>query len=147
MTMATGVYGPFLLSLGTGSPNFQLNATDTVNLSLVTDTHTPDFDTDDAYADIDNEVTGTGWAAAQALASPTFTADTGNDLVKLDGTDVNETGTTLSSIEGVIVWDDSITTPTADPLICAIDFGATYNTSSGTLAITWAANGLMYISY
>lgn len=148
MVMATGVYGKFLLALGTGSPNFLLNAGDVVKLALVNDTETPDFDVDDDYTDLSaNEVTGTGWAAAQALASPTFTLDATNNLVKLDGTDVNAATTTLTGIRGVGVYDDTVTTPTADPLICAINFGSTYNTSSGTLAITWHANGLCYISY
>lgn len=144
MTMATGVYGTLLTKMGTGSPNFQLNASDTVKLSLVTDTHTPDFDSDGVVGDIDNEVTGTGWAAAQALGSPTWTIDTGNTLAKLDGTDVSASTTTLADIEGVIAWDDTVSN---DDLLCAIDFGQTYQTTAGTLAITWSSNGLMYISY
>lgn len=148
MTLATGVYGKFILALGTGAPNFLLNASDVVKIALVNDTETPDFDVDDDITDIGaNQITGTGWAAAQNLGSPTFTHDTANNLCKLDGTDVNASTTTLTGIRGVGIYDDTVTTPTADPLICAINFGATYNTSSGTLAITWHANGLMYISY
>ena len=144
MAMATGVYGPFLTALGTGSTAFALNASDDVKLALVTDTHTPDFDLDDEYVDLDNEVTGTGWASAQSLASPTWAIDTANNRVELDGTDVSAASTTLSNIEGVVAYDDTVT---GDKLLCAIDFGSTYSTSTGTLSITWAASGLMYISY
>jgi len=149
MTMATGVYGKFLLTLGTGSPNFLLNAGDTIKLALVTDAETPVFDTDQVYGDVSaNEVLGTGWTASGTLNSPTFTQDTTLNLVKLSGANVSAASTTLTNIRGVVPYDDTIATPVVKPLICAINFGQTYSTTAGTLAITWnIANGLMYITY
>jgi len=148
MTMATGVYGKFLLACGTGSPNFQLNAVDTVKLALTSDAFTPNFDTHDRFTDIaPNEVVGTGWTAAQPVGSPTFTQDTTLNLCKFSGAAVSAAGTTLTGIRGVNLFDDTIVTPFPDPLMSAINFGATYNTNAGTLSITWNANGFMYISY
>ena len=148
MTMATGVYGKFLLALGTGSPNFQLNAADVVKLALVTDAETPIFDTDSAYADVSaNEVVGTGWTAAGTLNTPTFVQDLTLNLVKLTGANISAASTTLTNIKGVVPFDDTLATPIVKPLICSINFGQTYSTTAGTLAITWHSNGLMYITY
>lgn len=147
MTMATGVYGRFVLALGLGTPNFQLHAIDTIKLPLVADAETPIFDTDLSYSELSpNEVSGTGWAAGGiVLSSPTFTLDTTLNLAKFSGANVNASGTTLTNIRGVCPYDSSVA---GNPLICAINFGQTYSTTGGTVAITWnTANGLMYITY
>lgn len=142
MAMASGIYGPFIRDAITNVKAFALNASDTIKHDLVSDTHTPNFDTHDELADLTNIVTGTGWAGALTLGSPTFTIASG--VAKFDGTDISVGSTTLTGVEGIVLWDDTIA---GDPLLCAVDFTTTYATVSGTMAITWAAGGIFTIDY
>jgi hypothetical protein len=142
MTIASGIYGPFIRDAINNTKAFALNASDTIKQDLVTDTYTPNFDTHTNLSDLTNIVTGTGWAGAVTLGSPTFTIASG--FATFDGADVSAATTTLSNIEGVAVWDDTIA---SDPLLCLVDFGSTYSTVAGTLAITWNANGIFRFDY
>lgn len=142
MAMASGVYGPFLRDAIGNVKAFALNASDTIKYDLVSDTHTPNFDTHDELADLTNIVTGTNWAGALPLSTPTFTIASG--VAKFDGADVSVATTTLTGVEGVILWDDTLA---GDPLIVAVDFGTTYATTAGTFAITWNASGIFTIDY
>lgn len=143
MTMASGVYGPFLRDAITNAKAFALNASDTVKYEFVSDTYTPNFDTHDEEADITNEVTGSGYTTGgEALGSPTFAIASG--VATFDGTDVSLGSTTLTSVEGVVLFDDTLS---GDPLLCAVDFGSPYSTVAGTFAITWNASGIFTIDY
>lgn len=142
MAMASGIYGPFVRDAITNTKDFALNASDVVKMDLQSDTASPNFNTHDELADLTNIVTGTGWAGAITLASPVFTIATG--YATFDGTDVSQAGTTLSLVEGVSLWDDTLV---GDPLLCSVDFGATYSTSSGTFAITWSTSGIFRFKY
>ena len=144
MTMASGTYGPFWRDTVGNVKAFDLDASDTIKLSLVADAYTPNFDTHDEFADITNEVTGTGWAAAQALASPVFNLTITTGFATFDATDVSVGSTTLSNVRGGVTWDDTLA---GDPLIHAVTFGADYSTSNGTFAITWAATGIWRVDY
>lgn len=144
MTMASGVYGIFLKDALQNGKAFALNASDTIKLSLVANAYTPDFDAHDEFADITNEVTGTGWAAAQALGSPVLNLTVTTGFVTFDATDVSAGSTTLSNVRGGVTWDDTLA---GDPLLHAVTFGADYSTSNGTFAITWASTGLWRIDY
>jgi len=101
-----------------------------------------------------NEVTGTGWAAAPTLAlmqgagatsvNPTIAAVAGG-IVRYDMDDLARTTTSLTSVAGVQFYADAITTPTADPIYCIVDFGGLYTTTSGTFGITWSGQGVFEI--
>lgn len=145
MAMASGIYGPFLRDAITNAKAFALNATDTIKYQVVADAYTPNFDTHDEEADITNEVTGTGYTTGgEALASPVFNLTVTTGYATFDAADVSLSGTTLSSVRGVVTFDDTLA---GDPLLHAVTFGADYSTSAGTLAITWAATGLWRIDY
>lgn len=144
MAMASGVYGVFVKDAITNTKAFALNATDTIKLSLLANAYTPDFDAHDEFVDLTNEVTGTGWAAAQALAGPVFNLTVTTGFATFDATDVSAASTTLTSVRGAATWDDTLAN---DPLLHAVTFGADYSTSNGTFAITWAATGLWRIDY
>ena len=144
MTMASGVYGVFLKDAITNTKAFALNASDTIKLSLLANAYTPDFDVHDEFADLTNEVTGTGWAAAQALTTPVFNLTVTTGFTTFDADNVSAGSTTLSNVRGAATWDDTLA---GDPLLHAVTFGADYSTSNGTFAITWAATGLWRIDY
>ena len=143
MTMASGVYGPFLRDAFGNVKAFALNASDTVKWQPVADAYTPNFDVHDEEADITNEVTGTGYTTGgEALASPTFAI--GSGFATFDSANISLAATTLASVEGLVLFDDTVA---GDPLLNAIDFGATFNTVIGTFAVTWDALGIWRIKY
>lgn len=119
---------------------------DSITLSLATH-----YDaTNPAYAAAPfatGEVTGTNWAAkGPILSTPVFTiADPAAGQLSFDAVDVSEANTTIATaFYGCMIFDDAATS-TTDAAICAVAFGASYTTSSGTLTITWDANGIFYI--
>lgn len=126
-----------------------LTATDH-KMALVNDTHAPNFDTHDQFADLTNEVSGTGWAAGGVLLSaisagatsmaPTLTVSSGS--LVWDGNDVSVASTTLTSAMAAVIYADAETTPVADPLIILVDFVTAVSTSNGTLGVQWAAGGI-----
>ena len=94
--------------------------------------------TDSIKSDVDNEVSGTGYDAGGAsLTSITFA--TAGGTITWDAADVEWTGSTITSARYAAIYDDSLTN---DPLICAIDFGGDFSTTSGTFKITWNASGI-----
>jgi hypothetical protein len=147
MAMASGMYGLTLRDILDASALPVDVVSDTLRQQLVTDTHTPNFNTHAAETDITNEVAGSGdyTAGGVTLASKTLTASGG--VLTFDAADASLTGTTLSSVRGRIVFDDTVTAPVADPLVVSTTFGADYSTSSGTFAITENASGIWTIDY
>ena len=145
MAMASGLYGITLRDQFDASQIGVDLVSDTVKYQFVSDAHTPNFDTHSTETDITNEVTGTGYTTGgEALATKSLGVASG--VLTFDAADVSLSTTTLASVEGVVIFDDTPTTPTADPLILAVDFGSTYSTTAGTFAITWNASGIFTIT-
>lgn len=104
-----------------------------------------------------NEVSGTGWAtggialsalaAGSTSASPTFAEGTTGSLRYDHTNDTSVSGTTLTNVQGCIIYADAVTAPAAmvDAMIVEVCFGAAYSTVSGTFAITWSATGIFEI--
>lgn len=145
--MATAtIYNSYKTKLLDASTKINL-ASDTIKLALVTSSYTPNIDTHDFWDDVSaNESSGTGYTAGgKTLANPVVSTDTTNDRGKFDADDVSWTiSSALSARYGVLY--KSTGTPSTSPLIGYIDFGSTYSLSSGTLTITWSANGALTIS-
>ena len=146
MAMASGLFG---LTLRDALDSSQLPVNlegNTIKYQFVSDTFTPNFNTHASETDITNEVTGTGYTTGgEALASKTLVASAG--ILTFDAADVSLPNTTLSSVRGIVLFDDTVTSPVADPLVCSVTFGANYTTNAGTFAITWNASGIFTIDY
>jgi len=114
-----------------------------VQVSLHT-AFTFDPDTHDFFNDASgSEVTGTGYTATGVtLASKTSTYDTATDQIRLDAADVSWTTSTISATDAV-VWINTGGASSTDPILAAIDFGATVSTTAGTFQITWDATGII----
>lgn len=114
---------------------------ETHKLALFSNSITPNFTTDTAYAVAPynaNEVTGTNWAAGgPALTGTTVTGTSGT--VVFDATDVSVASTTLSAARAALIYADALAGNNA---ILLVDFTADYSTTNGTFAITWAAGGI-----
>lgn len=89
-----------------------------------------------------NEMTGTGWAlGGVALTTPTLSESPTGTLMWTCG-NVTASGTTLATVFGCLVYDNTLTTKYG---LCGIPFGASYSTTAGTFGITWAAAGIFNI--
>lgn len=141
MTMASGGFGLWVRDSFNRTRSFDLDA-DTLRNILVTNTYTPNFTTHDEYADVTNEVTGTGYTATGVvLASVTSAVATG--VYTLDAADSSWTTASFTA-RGRVVYDDTIT---GDGLVLATTFGADYTVTVGTFTQTENASGLLAIDY
>jgi len=139
--MASGGYGLWIRDSFNRTRSFDLDA-DTLRNILVTNTYTPNFTTHDEYADVTNEVSGTGYTATGVvLASVTSAVATG--VYTLDAADSSWTTASFTA-RGRVVYDDTIT---GDGLVLATTFGADYTVTVGTFTQTENASGLLAIDY
>lgn len=109
--------------------------------ALFTNTITPNFTTDTAYAVAPynaNEVTGTNWASGGVALTGTTVAASSGTLV-FDATDVSVAATTITNARCYLLYADALAGNNA---ILLVDFTADYSTVNGTFAITWAAGGI-----
>lgn len=88
----------------------------------------------------------TDWpSGGKALANPTFVHSAGT--CTFDGDDTaSGSNATISGTHGALTYNDTDTTPVADPGICYNYFGGTQSVTAGTLTIIWNAAGLFTIT-
>lgn len=142
MAVTATLYNIFKSEVMKGTFNL---SSDTIRVALCTSSYTPDIDTHEDFADITNEVSGTGYTAEGAeLASKTVTKDTTNNKGVFDAADTAWTSSTITA-RYAIVYKDTGTTSTST-LIGYIDFGQNESTSGSTFTITWNANGIVSIA-
>lgn len=140
--MADLIYDTFKEYLGDGTIDMDADA---FKIMLLTDTHTPD-QTDAGYADVSAEEVSSGngyTTGGESLTSVVW--DRTGGTVKFDAADAQWTSATFTA-RYAIIYDDSVTTPTADPLVCLIDFTANKQVSSGTFTIEFNASGIMTLA-
>jgi hypothetical protein len=101
-----------------------------------------------AYADTtitSNEITATGYTAAgELMTALTVTQNDAGDYAKWDAGDVTWTSLSTTTIAHAIIYDDSITTPTADPLVLRAEIGT--NSNGGNYTISWNIGGIWQLS-
>lgn len=112
---------------------------DTYRVALLDSTGGIDFTVGADYSDFTGmEVSGPGWAAGGVvLTNKTYTKTSGGVLV-LDADDISESGTTLSDIAGCLVYNTTV----GNVAMFALDFEGSFVTTSGTLTISWDADGI-----
>lgn len=92
-----------------------------------------------------NEVTGTNWAAGGlTLAGKTNDVST-NGQITIDANDLTATGTTLTAY-GILVYDDTLTTPVAKQGFGYHSFGGVATVTGGDFTVQWSVNGLQRIT-
>ena len=85
-----------------------------------------------------NESSGAGYTlGGQALASKTFTIDTGSSSICFTAANVSWTSATLAAVYGDLVYDHT-TTVVANQGFCYNYFGGTQSVTAGTFTIQWA---------
>lgn len=128
---------------------------DTFRAALYNNTITPDNDVSAANSAYNAgqwantaEVSQVGqWAAAGvALSNPVINAGTA-DLVFFDADDTaSGAAATLASVFGVLVYDDTLTTPVADQGVCFNYLGGTNSVTGGQFTVVWNVNGIWKIT-
>lgn len=85
----------------------------------------------------------TGWpSAGRVLVSPTWTKT--SNVLTYDANDTasaNST-TTLASVYGVLVYDDTLAAVVVDQGICFNYLGGTNSVTSGTFTVVWNTSGI-----
>lgn len=150
---ASGLFIPTFVNVLTSAlTGFDLSSETGVKCALIDQgTATPDFDTHDYWADLSAaEVTGTNWAAGGVVLTTTTLTASPTGTLKFDAADVSEATTTIGDggtgdAYAAVIYSDSTTAPTADALVCLVNFGAGYQTVAGTFAITWDSAGIFTI--
>lgn len=149
MALLNGIFGQTFMDCFDGSDQILDYANDTINVVLLEDGWSPNFDNStSALANIESEaagtsVTGTGTFTG-ALASKTIDITTTADYITFDAAD--QVFSTLTSdsphIQGCAIYDDTLATPQVKPIIAVVDFATNYAVTAGNFTITWAATGV-----
>ncbi len=140
--MADVIYNNFKKSIMNGGIDLD---TDTIKVALVTSSYSPNQDTHEDFADVTNEVSGTGYTAGGvALASKAVTADNTDNEGVFDADDASWSASTITA-RGAVLYKDT-GTPSTSLLICYIDFGSDKASSAGTFTLQWAAEGILNLN-
>jgi len=116
---------------------------DTHKVAMFTNSITPNFSTDTAYAVSPynaNEVSGTGYSAGGTVLVGTALSESPTGTIMWDATDTAWSGSTISSARCALIYADALAGNNA---IVLVNFGADYSTSSGTFTIQWPSAGIL----
>ena len=112
---------------------------DSFKIILMASGFTFNKDTHHGYADVSANELATGYGYTQntkVLAGVTVTEDDTDDRTEVTWTNPTWTasGGSIGPTPGAIVFDDTVTTPTADPIVGYIDFGGEQTQVDGGIA-------------
>ncbi len=141
---AGGLYGltleKFFIDTAGTSLEGELN-----KIALVKDAHTPAFDTDDFHADLDNEVTGTGYTAQGVVLEGTEITLSGGTL-KFDGTDtVYSTVTIVDVMAGILAT--AVGSSATNQLVVCQDFVTQASATAADFTIQHHTSGIFTLDY
>jgi hypothetical protein len=112
---------------------------DTFKIILMASGFTFNKDTHHGYADVSGSELGTGngyTAGGNTLSGVAVTEDDTDDRCEVTWSNTTWTasGGTIGPSPGAIIFDDTVTTPQADPIIGYIDFGSEQSQADGGVA-------------
>src|SRR6056297_3408786 len=141
--MASVFYNNYFEELGKGNIDY---TSDTFKLMLMTDSYTPDVDTEAFRSDLSNEASGTNYTAGgQEVASVTLTQDNTNDRAVVDFADEVFSNVTLSNVDAAVLYKSTGVAST-DALICYIDFTeGSQDVVANDFTVTPPADGVLTI--
>jgi hypothetical protein len=139
MAATTKWYGLSLEKSFTSTATDRINwTTDTIKVALVTNSYTPNQDTDN-YANLagftTNELSGGGYSR-QTLGTVTLTYDGASNTVRFKAADAVFGAAFTGTFRYAVVFKDTGAAATS-PLIAYVDFGADQTISAGTFTINW----------
>lgn len=93
------------------------------------------------------EVFEAGQWAQGGVALTSHDVTVASTTITFDAADTASGATAdLASVHGCLVYDDTITTPTADAGICYNYFGGSNSVVNGTFTVVWSASGILSFS-
>lgn len=110
--------------------------------ALFTNTITPNYSTDTAYAVAPynaNEVSGTGYTAGGALLTSTTISESPTGTLMWDMADISWSTSTITNARFLLAYADALAGNNA---LLGVNLGADYSTVAGTFLITVSASGL-----
>lgn len=141
MAAASGLYGLTLEKMLINGAALNVEAED-LKGGMVTNTHTPDFNVHDFYADITNEVTGTGYTAGGNVITTTEVTISGGVLT-YDAADASWASSTIANARAEFGYHDVVT----DELLFMSAFAADASSSGGTFTIQRSASGIFTVDF
>lgn len=121
---------------------------DTVKFALFTNSITPSFSSDTAYAAAPynaNEIpTATGYTAGGVTLGTKTITESPTGTLMFDCADPQWTSSTFSGVRCGLTWDDTLTI-VADAALWLTNFAADYAVTAGTLTVQLASVGLATI--
>jgi hypothetical protein len=116
--------------------------TDSIKVSLHTNSYTFAQDSDDFFNDATNELSTAGGYTAGGVTLGTKSIDVGTTLqTRLIAANAQWTSASFTARQAV-VYSDTGGAASTDPLMMNINFGADQTVSSGTFTIAWASDGV-----
>ena len=117
-----------------------------VQLSLHTNTYTPNVDTDDFFNDATNELsTANGYTAGGVtMAGKTITYDTASDQTRIDANDVSWTFTAGQTWRYGVIWINTAGASTTDPVYALLSWDSN-QTVSTSYTLQWDPAGILYV--
>lgn len=137
--MADVIYNSFKQKIMDGSIDLD---TDTIKVALVTSLYTPDQDSHEDFADVSNEVTGTGYTAGGVeLTGKTVTKDNTNNRGIFDAGNASWENVSITA-RGAIVYKSTGDSSTSW-LICYLDFTEDKTADAVNFTIQFNSNGIL----
>lgn len=118
---------------------------ETHKLALFTNSITPNFSSDTAYAVSPynaNEVSGTGYTAGGTAITTTTITESPTETIMWDAADTSWTTSTITNARAGLAYADALAGNNA---IVLIDFAADFSTVAGTFLVQWASGGIFNI--
>lgn len=143
--MANAVYNSFKKGLMQGSYN--LGATPSIYIALVTNSYSPDVDLHAYHDDLTHVMTPSNAGASFALSSPLVTTNNTSNQGVLDGSDILLANVTFGTdVRACVLFGSSGNGSANDPLMAYVDFTTDQSVTAGTFQITWASGGILALT-
>jgi len=148
------IFRAFVADLADNTAAFDLGS-DTVKAALYNNSITPDNDVSAANSAYDagqwatsNEVFEAGQWAQGGIALTNQVVNSGTaDVVFFDADDVaSGSAADLADVHGVLVYDDTLTTPVADQGISYNYLGGANSIVNGLFTVVWSTSGIWRIT-
>lgn len=105
-----------------------LDGTHTIKVAL---TNTAPSASNTVFADITEIAAGNGYTAGGTATTPTLSETSGTAKIVLTDVVFTASGGSIGPFQYAVVYNDTPTTPLADPLICFYDNGSAVTLASG----------------
>ena len=151
---ASKIFAVYIQDMANGTAAFDMNS-DSFKVALYDNDITPDNTVSLAnsaynvgqWVTTGNEVSEAGQWATGGVALSGHDVTTSTTTITYDATDTaSGSAADLASVYGCLVYDDTITTPTADAGICYNYFGGSNSVVNGTFTVVWSASGILSFS-